>query len=86
MSMNIKSDEAHELARALAELADESITQAVTVALRERLERLRRLRSTKEERSAALLAIGRDAAARLTATARAVDHGELLYDEQGLPR
>ncbi|WP_211224072.1 hypothetical protein, partial [Pseudonocardia asaccharolytica] len=34
----------------------------------------------------ALLAIGRDSARRLAEPARSVDHGELLYDERGLPR
>lgn len=86
MSLNIKSDEAHELTRALAELAGESLTQAVTVAVRERLDRLRRLRATADERAASLLAIGRDTAPRLSETTRTVDHGDLLYDEQGLPR
>ena len=33
----------------------------------------------------ALLAIGKDCAARLKTT-RTLDHGELLYDERGLPR
>ena len=41
MPLNIKSDEADRLARALAEATGESLTTAVTVALRERLERVR---------------------------------------------
>ena len=42
MSLNIKSREAHELAAELARLTGESMTKAVTEALRERLERKRR--------------------------------------------
>ncbi|WP_037057962.1 type II toxin-antitoxin system VapB family antitoxin [Pseudonocardia asaccharolytica] len=41
MSLNIKSREAHELTRELACLTGESLTQAVTEAVRERLERVR---------------------------------------------
>lgn len=46
MSMNIKNAEAHQLARESAVLTGESMTAAVTVALRERLERIRRERDT----------------------------------------
>src|SRR5680860_145110 len=40
MALSIKTDEADRLARELAELTHESLTEAVTNALRERLERL----------------------------------------------
>ena len=45
MSLNIKNEEAHQLARELVQLTGETMTGAVTVALRERLERERRERS-----------------------------------------
>ena len=83
MSLNIKSEEAHRLARELARLTSESMTTAVTEALRERLDRLRRAEPGLADR---LLAIGRDCAARLKEPYRSTDHGELLYDERGLPR
>lgn len=41
MALNIKSDEADQLARELAAATGESLTTAVTVALRERLGRVR---------------------------------------------
>ncbi len=41
MALSIKSDEADRLARAVAAATGESLTEAVVVALRERLERLR---------------------------------------------
>ena len=44
MSLNIKTPEAHELAAELARLTGESLTKAVTEAIRERLERKRRER------------------------------------------
>lgn len=87
MSLNIKSDEAHELARELARLTGESLTSAVTTALRERLAAVRAQPAKARGRAEALLAIGRDTAARLAGTPAAeIDHGELLYDEHGLPR
>jgi antitoxin VapB len=33
-----------------------------------------------------LLSLGRDCAARLKEPYRTVEHGDLLYDERGLPR
>ena len=84
MSLNIKDDEAHRLARQLAALTGETMTAAVTEALRERL---KRLGSEPNGRLAdRLLAIGKDCAKRLKEPFRSVDHGELLYDERGLPR
>ena len=84
MSLNIKSEEAHRLAQQLAKLTGESMTAAVTRAVRERLDRVRRQRlGGLADR---LLAIGRDCAARLKEPFRSIDHGEFLYDEHGLPR
>jgi antitoxin VapB len=84
MSLNIKSEDAHKLARELATLTGESMTVAVTEAIRERIERLKR--SKRDGLSERLLAIGRDCAARLKEPYRSIDHAELLYDERGLPR
>lgn len=82
--MNIKSPEAHRLARELAEMTGETMTDAVTEALRERLERLRADGATA--RAARLVRIGRICAERLPEQVRNIDHGELLYDRAGLPR
>ncbi len=86
MSLNIKSEEAHEVTRELARLTGESLTQAVTAAVKERLERVRGERAHNRARVDVLLAIGRDTAHRLAAPVRSLDHGDLLYDERGLPR
>jgi len=40
MSMNIKNDETHKLVRELAKLTGESMTTAIRVAVRERIERV----------------------------------------------
>ena len=84
MSLNIKSEETHRLARELAELTGENLTAAVTVAVRERLDRVRRQRGVSLVDR--MLAIGRDCAAHLKEPYRSIDHGRLLYDERGLPR
>ena len=85
MSLNIKSDDAHQLARELAALTGESMTVAVTKALRERLERVKR--SERHGLSERLLAIGRDCAAHLSKEYRSFDYDGFLYDEKtGLPR
>lgn len=86
MSLNIKSDEAHRLTRELARLTGESLTQAVTAAVQERLDRIRLARGDTQRQAQLLLAIGRDTARRLAEPARSAEHGELLYDERGLPR
>lgn len=84
MGLNIKNEKTHRLVRELATLTGESMTAAVTEAVRERLDRLRRARGVRlAER---LIAIGQDCATHLKEPFRSADHGELLYDERGLPR
>jgi antitoxin VapB len=83
MSLNIKNPEAHELATELARLTGESMTKAVTEAIRERLERMRRERD-QERVVAEAMAIARRVAGYPRKDRRS--HGELLYDERGLPR
>ena len=82
MVLSIKSPEADQLARELAEVTGESITDAVTVALRERLDRERIDRSRVSER---LLAIGRSAR-DLPRLDNRPDDDIIGYDEHGLPR
>lgn len=84
MSLNIKNEQTHQLVRELAELTGESQATAVTIAVQERLARLRRME--EPDLTERLLRIGRDTAARLKEPWRSMDHAELLYDESGLPR
>ncbi len=82
MSLNIKDREAHQLAQAISRATGESLTSAVKEALRERyarIERQRRRASVEE-----LLAIADRAATHVKHPY--VDHAQLLYDENGLPR
>jgi antitoxin VapB len=83
VTLNIKDPEAHKLAKALQRETGETMTRAVTEALRERLERVRR-QCRPEAKTAELLAIGRRCASNLRGPA--IDHATLLYDEHGLPR
>ena len=85
MSLNIKNEETCQLARELAQLTGESMTGAIMVALKERLERERRGRSV-EARVLELQAIGQRCARQLRDGPSAAEHGDLLYDEHGLPR
>ena len=82
MPLNIKSPEAHDLARQLSRVTGESLTQAVTAALRERLARV----EAPDALVAELLAIGRDCAGHLAPPWSQIDHAELLYDDEGLPK
>ena len=86
-SLSIKNPEAYQLARELAQRNSETITMAVTVALKERLERLER----QEQNPKAGLADWLDEVSKRTApllkdlpTSDKI--GDLLYDQQtGLP-
>ncbi len=60
MAFSIKSEEADRLARALARLTGESLTEAVTTALRERLERERARRAADEDLPARLAALSQE--------------------------
>lgn len=84
MALSIKDRETDELARQLAETTGESLTDAVKTALRERLERERR--TSSPDVAERLVEIGRRCAAEMKKPFHSSDHGELLYDEQGLPR
>lgn len=82
MRLSVKNPEACRLASEIAKITGESITQIVTQALRERyahLDRRKGRASVKE-----MLAIADRVAAHVKGAH--ADHGELLYDEYGLPR
>jgi len=82
MTLHIKDPEARRLAAAISQATGETLTRAVTQALRERYERLqsRRTKATVEE----LLAIAQRASSQVKRPY--LDHAEFLYDERGLPK
>jgi antitoxin VapB len=84
MSLNIKNEKTHRLIRQLARLTGESMTAAVDKAVQERLEKVRA--KSGADRVKRILEIGKECAAHLKEPYRSIDHGELLYDEKGLPK
>ncbi len=84
MALNIRNPETEELAETLAKLTGETKTQAVTKALRDRLERVRR-RLSGRRLADELDEIALHSASLPVLDARDAD--EILgYDELGLPR
>ncbi|MGH2948398.1 MAG: type II toxin-antitoxin system VapB family antitoxin [Solirubrobacteraceae bacterium] len=84
MALNIKDPEADRLARDLARSTGESLTTTVTIALRERLERVRGS-AAADTTADELNAIALRCAALPVLDGRSED--EILgYDEHGLPR
>jgi antitoxin VapB len=83
MALNIKDDGTDRLVRELAAVTGESLTVAVTIAVRERLERIRGA-VPREQRARALAIISERSAARPVLDARSAD--EILgYGPDGLP-
>ena len=84
MPLNIRSEETEELANALAKLTGETKAEAVTQALRERLQRVRRARA-KRRLADELDEIALHCSALPARDRRTAD--EIMgYDENGLPR
>jgi antitoxin VapB len=84
MALNIKDDQTDLLARQVAKVAGESLTEAIRVSLQERLERLtgKRRASTRREKLREILQ-------RVDSLPRIDDRSEdeiLGYDQKGLPR
>lgn len=82
MSINIKDPEVHRLAREMARMTGKSMTRVVRESLEEHYQILAR-----EQRRAdvsELLGIAQRVAER--SDGAAPDHGQLLYDETGLPK
>ena len=82
MALNLKSREAHELAKRLADMTDQSMTQAVVQALREALARRTPPVAAKRE---LLERIAAHCAALPVQDDRTPEQ-ILGYDEHGLPR
>jgi antitoxin VapB len=83
MALNIRNPEAEKLASDLAALTGESKTEAVTKALKERLEHLKTLRHKRR------IAGRLDEIAMHCASLPLVDRRkpeDMLYDHEGLPR
>ena len=89
MQLNIKNDEAYRLARELAERTGESLTVAVTTALRQRLDRERISDRERPRQRAERLRRLQDVAKRFDALPVLDDREPddiIGYDEAGLPK
>ncbi|MGA2672175.1 MAG: type II toxin-antitoxin system VapB family antitoxin [Terracidiphilus sp.] len=85
MALNIKNEETHRLARELARRNGETVTMAVTIALKERLERKERAEK-REGRLEWLLKLSERTAPLLKDLPPSDKIGDLLFDkETGLP-
>jgi antitoxin VapB len=85
MALSIKDPEADRLARAVAALTGETLTQAVITSLRERLAREERKEQAIEHLVAEVMEISHHYSALPVLDPRSPD--ELIgYDEHGLPR
>jgi antitoxin VapB len=82
MRLNIKDPEAYRLAKAIADATGETLTHAVTEALRERYANVghRKINASVDE----ILSIACRVSAHLKGPYG--DHDELFYDENGLPK
>ncbi len=83
MALNIRNDQTEKLAATLAELTGESKTEAVTRALQDRLERMKRQRG-KRYLAERLNEIAKHCAGLPILNKQSPE--EMLYDESGLPR
>ena len=81
MGLNIKNSETERLIQELAEATGQTLTGAITEAVREKLDRVRRKGLADR-----LMEIGREAASRMTEEERTFNYDDWLYDENGLPK
>ena len=90
VQLNIKSAEARALAEEVAAATGTSITEAVTEALRQRRDELNAEQEAKQARARALveriMAMTEGNRERWPKHLLDIDHGDLLYDERGLPK
>lgn len=85
MSLNIKNKEIYTLASDLAKMTGQSMTSVVLDALRIQRKRLSQQESA-ETRFQELMAIAERCAKHIRQPISAVEHGDMLYDENGMPQ
>lgn len=91
MSMNIKDDETHAMARELAALKGTTLTAAVKFAMKEEIDREKANQAKSEsskrrKRSQVVQAFAREFVSRIKEPIHSWDIDKLLYDENGLPK
>ena len=83
MAFNIKNEQTIQLAREMAERTGTSIAAVFDEAV---AERARHVGAVDRERLARVLHHANRCASRLSSQTKAIDIGEYLYDERGLPK
>jgi antitoxin VapB len=86
MGLNIKNEETCRLVQELAQLTGESLTAAVTSAVKEKLAKERSHVMQKPGLAQRLMKIAEETGPLFKEPWKSVDHGDLLYDEMGLPK
>jgi antitoxin VapB len=81
VQINIKNQKARSLVDEIVQRTGETVTEAVTAALQNRLNEL-----TREEKLARVRALTMGLAKHWVEPWKSMDHGDLLYDEMGLPK
>lgn len=85
VGLHIKNEETCRLASEIARLTGTTKTGAITMALRERLERESN-RTSVADRLRAMRRSAKRCAALVGPGVSSGQHGDLLYDEQGVPK
>ena len=85
MGLNIKNPDVHDMAARLARRLDTSMTQAIAIALKEKLAATED-DAAVEQRFARLMEISNGIARRLTPPQMSMDIDAELYDARGLPK
>jgi antitoxin VapB len=80
-NLNIKSDEAYEIATDLARRTGQNLTLVVTAALRASERAL-----TLDERRARIAALATKSGKQWKEGLKLAEHGNILYDDLGLPK
>ena len=83
--MNIKNEHTCKLAKELAAITGKSITATIEDALSEKLAKLR-AQNNKKAQTQELLDIGKRCAGHIKGNPSSTEHGDFLYDENGLPK
>jgi antitoxin VapB len=84
MSLNINNEKTFHLIRELTRLTGESMTAAVEQAVQGRFERVRE--KDVKGNAERLMKIAWECAPLWKEPYKSIDHGDLLYDEKGLPK
>ena len=84
MATTVKNEEMHRLIQDLVRRTGESQDEAVAIAICQRLERIPDGRGkTLRDR---LIEISKDSGPRFVEPYKSMNHGDVLYDEDGLPK